>query len=562
MKHHPLLIAIALMTILLSCSRDNNPGNNAGMNSEIAPGEGEQLATGVVYHDMNENQKKDDGESGIPGVAVSNGEEVVVTDQDGRYGLPVSRDAAIFLIKPKNWMTPVNQQNLPQFYYIHKPGGSPENFRYRGVEPTGDLPGEINFPLYRREESNEFRMLVFGDPQPYSLEDIDFLAEDIVRELTGATDLAFGMTMGDIVGDSLNYFPAINQTVKQVGIPWYNVLGNHDQNFQASRDELADETFERVYGPANYAFEYGDAHFIVLDDVIHQIRDGSPAYVGGFREKQLTFVENYLKTVGKDKLVVLTMHIPFAKKGNSFRQEDQEKLFALLKDFPHTLSISAHTHVQNNWFFDQDSTNWQGSEPHHHFNVGTTSGSWWNGLKGENNIPHTMMRDGTPNGYAFITITGNDYVIDWKVAGSSPDHRMNIHVPRSVQAESDTNPLISVNFFNGSKQSQVDYKVQGSTDWKTMTRVEKIDPYYGRIHQRWNYLKELGTLDKMRSPEAPREFAVSDWDMPGPIPSSHLWETELGTDLPAGSHTVEVRVKDRYGRTFRDYQIIRVEGAK
>ena len=561
MKKHVSMLVVGLM-ILAACSPQSNNDSSSDVPSEIAPGQGEKQASGYVFHDENKNHKREDKEPGIAGVAVSNGQEVVVTDDEGHYALPVSEDAPIFVIKPNNWMTPVNEQNLPQFSYIHKPKGSPDNFRYRGVEPTGDLPGEINFPLYENNEGNEFKMLVFGDPQPYSLQDVDFLAEDIVRELTDRSDLAFGMTMGDIVGDSLNYFPAINQTVKHVGIPWYNVIGNHDHNYQAPNDKLADETFERVYGPATYAFEYGPAHFIVLDDIIHESKVGSHSYVGGFRQEQLTFVKNYLKTVGKEELVVLTMHIPFAKKGNSFRQEDQEKLFALLKEYPHTLSISAHTHVQNNWFFDQDSTNWQGSEPHHHFNVGTTSGSWWNGLKGENNIPHTMMRDGTPNGYAFITITGNDYVIDWKVAGSSPDHRMNIHVPRSVQAGSDTNPLISVNFFNGSKQSQVEYKVQGSTDWKTMTRVEKVDPYYGRIHQRWNYLKELGTLDKMRSPEAPREFAVSDWDMPRPIPSSHLWEAELGTDLPAGSHTVEVRVKDRYGRTFRDYQIIRVEGAE
>jgi len=558
MKKHLSRLGIIGMIVLAACSSHNDKDSSSAIPSELAPDQGEKQASGYVFHDQNSNKERDEGEPGIAGVAVSNGQDVVVTNEEGYYGLPVSDDAPVFVIKPRNWVTPLNEQNLPQFYYIHKPGGSPDNYRYRGVKPTGDLPGEINFPLYSHEESNEFKMLVFGDPQPYSLQDVDFLAEDIVRELTGRTDLAFGMTMGDIVGDSLNYFPAINQTVKHVGIPWYNVIGNHDHNYQAPHDKLADETFERVYGPATYAFEYGPAHFIVLDDIIHESKVGSHSYIGGFRDEQLRFVENYLKTVGKDELVVLTMHIPFAKKGESFRQEDQEKLFTLLKDFPHTLSISAHTHVQNNWFFDSDSTNWQRPEPHHHFNVGTTSGSWWNGLKGENNIPHTMMRDGTPNGYAFITITGNDYVIDWKVAGSSPDHKMNIHVPRSIQADSDTKPLISVNFFNGSKQSQVEYKIQAITDWKPMTRVEKIDPFYGRIHQRWNYLKELGTLDKMRSPEAPREFAVSDWDMPGPIPSSHLWEVELPADLPAGSHTVEVRVKDRYGRTFTDYQILRV----
>jgi len=562
MKKHLSTLGIIGIIFLAACSSQTNNGSGSGLPSEIAPDQGEKQASGYVYHDRNGNEKRDKGESGIAGVAVSNGQNVVVTNEEGHYGIPVSQDAPVFVIKPPNWMTPLNEQNLPQFYYIHKPEGSPDDYRYQGVKPTGDLPGEINFPLTRHEESNEFKMLVFGDPQPYSLQDVDFLAEDIVRELTDPTNLAFGITMGDIVGDSLNYFPAINQTVAQVGIPWYNVMGNHDQNFQAPRDEGADETFERVYGPATYAFEYGDAHFIVLDDVIHQIQDGSPSYVGGLREDQLTFLKNYLKTLSKDDLVVLTMHIPFAKKGNSFRQEDQEKLFALLKDFPHTLSIAAHTHIQRNMFFTRDSTSWKRTEPHHHYNMGTTSGSWWNGLRNENNIPHTMMRDGTPNGYAFITVTGNDYVIDWKVAGSPADHKMNIHVPRGIEAGSDANPLLSVNFFNGSEQSTLEYRVKGLSKWKEMRQVQKVDPFYGRIYQRWGRLKEWGTLDQMRSPQTSPEFSISDWDLPHPQPSSHLWEAELGTDWPVGSHTIEVRVKDRYGRTFKDHQIMRVEPAQ
>ena len=67
------------------------------------------------------NRIRDEGESGIEGVAVSNGEDIVITNGDGYYGLPVDNDAIIFCIKPSDWMTPVNVDNIPQFYYIHKP---------------------------------------------------------------------------------------------------------------------------------------------------------------------------------------------------------------------------------------------------------------------------------------------------------------------------------------------------------------------------------------------------------------------------------------------------------
>ena len=99
-----------------------------------------QYAKGYVYHDKNENLSMDNNEIGISGVYVSNGVEIVRTDKDGKYKIPVSDDAIIFVIKPRDWMTPINDLNLPQFYYIHKPNGSPSNFTFKGVDATGPLP--------------------------------------------------------------------------------------------------------------------------------------------------------------------------------------------------------------------------------------------------------------------------------------------------------------------------------------------------------------------------------------------------------------------------------------
>ena len=131
-----------------------------------------QYAKGYVYHDENENLSMDNNEIGIPDVYVSNGVEIVKTDKDGRYKIPVSDDAIIFVIKPRNWMTPINDLNLPQFYYIHKPNGSPSNITFKGVDATGPLPKNINFPLYAENGKSNFKMIVFGDPQPYSLEEV------------------------------------------------------------------------------------------------------------------------------------------------------------------------------------------------------------------------------------------------------------------------------------------------------------------------------------------------------------------------------------------------------
>ncbi len=557
MKKDYIALIIMLIALYLFCQ----PGNKLVASDfpfQIAPGENEILAEGYVFHDANENGVRDKGEKGIKGVAVSNGEDVVITNEAGYYGVPVDDDAIIFCVKPRDWMTPVNADNIPQFFYIHKPKGSPAHFKYAGVAPTGDLPQEVNFPLYPEKGKSAYKMVVFGDPQPYSLEDVDFVAEDIVQELVGQKDLEFGMTMGDIVGDDLTLFNPLNRVISKVGIPWYYVLGNHDMNFDAETDELSDETYERIYGPTTYAFVYGDVHFIVVDDVIH-IREGEKTrYVGGLREDQLIFVENYLKTVSKEDLIVLNMHIPLAQHGDWFRNQDQKRLFDMLKPFPHTLSISAHSHTQNNGFFHQDSSDWQRPLPHHHFNVGTTSGSWWNGMRDEQDIPHTMMRDGTPNGYAFISFKGTEYIIDWKVAGSPAEHRMNIYIPRGIVAGAADTVQIAVNYFMGSEQTKVEYRIKDVSDWQPMKQTLMYDPYYEKLARRWEFLKKQESAKKWK---ADPDFAKEPY--PGtPLPrkqkSTHIWTANLIKDLEAGEYVVEVRVRDRYNRTFLDFQLMRV----
>lgn len=549
----PLLLVVCLY----SC-QPSEPTVATRLPYSIKAQDGEEQARGYVFHDLNENRQKEDAEPGIAGVAVSNGTDIVHTNEDGVYELPVSNDAIVFVVKPKEWITPVNAHFLPQFYYLHKPEGYPETYRYKATEPTGELPEEINFPLYPENGSAEFKMVVFGDPQPYNIRQVDFFAEDIVTELIGRTDLEFGITMGDIVGDDLELFSPINQAVSKIGIPWYNVLGNHDINYMAPDDRMSSATYESVYGPATYAFVYGDVHFIVVDDVIHKDEAGSRSYVGGLRPDQFEFVSNYLQTVPKEDLIVLNMHIPLAQHGPSFRQSDQKKLFDLLKAFPHTLSISAHSHLQENKLFHKDSSDWQREVPHHHFNVGTTSGSWWNGMRNEEDVPHTMMRDGTPNGYSFISFKGAEYIIDWKVAGSPADHRMNIHVPRGIVANSGDTTLLTVNFFNGSEQSELSYRIKGQTDWRPMQKVSKPDPYFALLGKRWERFEKID-FKKLWNADTTVDLPPLDgWSLPKPVNSTHLWEANLGTDWPKGRHIIEVQAKDRYGRTFTAYHLMRV----
>jgi hypothetical protein len=222
-------------------------------------------AKGYVYWDENGNGLRDSVEKGLEGIRVSNGFDVVKTNADGLYSLDVSDDTILFVIKPRNWMPPLNELNLPKFYYIHKPKGSPQS-QYSGVAPTGELPASIDFPLLQQQEPDQFKVILFGDTQPRNKQEVDFMAHDIIPQIKADNvhGAAFGITLGDVVFDDLNVYGPHNEAVALLDKPWYNVLGNHDLNYDSPNDRLADETFEKTFGPAYYSFDYGPVHFVTL----------------------------------------------------------------------------------------------------------------------------------------------------------------------------------------------------------------------------------------------------------------------------------------------------------
>ncbi|HAO95199.1 MAG TPA: metallophosphoesterase, partial [Verrucomicrobiales bacterium] len=349
---HPQLFLLSLTLILLSLPTSARDTLNA---------------SGFVYDDRNRNGKRDPGEPGLPNVLVSNQREVVPTDVMGRWTLPVRDDCIFFVIKPRGWMPPVSDQQLPRFYYLHKPKGSPQS-KFPGVKPTGPLPASIDFPLTRQDEPFKFKAHFFGDTQSRNTKELDFMARDTIQELIG-TDAEFGVTLGDILFDDLSLFETHNSIVALVGVPWWNVIGNHDLNFDAPDDRTSDETFERVYGPPYHAFTWGPVNFVVLDNVMwggSKKSGGTGGYTGELGEEQLAFLENLLPHLPENELLMLMMHIPLKTSESPLTPSpERDRLFRLIEKRPYTMSISGHTHWHAHMFLDEKD-GWKGKKPHHH----------------------------------------------------------------------------------------------------------------------------------------------------------------------------------------------------
>lgn len=525
-------------------------------------------ARGVVYHDENGNRVRDRDEPGVAGVAVSNGRDVVVTDEGGRWSLQVGDNSTLFVTKPSGWAVPVDQNNLPQFYRHHAPEGSPKHLRYPGLAPTGPLPESVDFPLVRQDEPEAFTVLCFSDPQPQTSAEVGFI-RDAIAPLIG-TGAAFGITTGDIMFDDLSLLDRSNRIVAQLGIPWYNVPGNHEMNFLASGDAESLETFRRVFGPAHYSFDFGSAHFVVLDTTRYlgsnQGRDepdplGAGVYHGSIDADQLAWLAADLALVPKDRLVVFAMHIPLASvlapDSPGVNVDNRRELFELLEGRDHVFAIAGHTHTVEHFHF-HESDGYGGAETLHMHTLATVSGSWWSGPVDGAGMPISYQRDGTPRGYYLMEVDGTDVTVRFRAFGRPADHQMRIQLDSGFPRTSpgvrrdfrhgelhDTRIALSqvpatelvVNLFDGGPRSRVTAQI-GDHPPRTLERTLRLDPFVEELFQRTD-------------PDALKPWVA-------PVPSTHIWTGPLPEDLDAGTFTIHVHATDEYGEHHHETAILEV----
>jgi len=476
---------------------------------------------GMVFSDKNHNLVFDAGEKSISNVLISDGNNIVVSDQRGRWKMNGISGQQIFIIKPSGFQVPTDKSMVPQHF------------------ATATTQKDVLFPLWENEEPEQFEALFFGDTQARGLTEVNYVAHDIVEECIGSS-AAFGVALGDIVADDPELFDEVSAAIGQIGIPWYYVFGNHDHDKGALANVGADATFVKNFGPSTYAFEVGKVSFIAFNNVFYKETGG---YKGHFSNSQISFVKEYLDHVPKENLVVLMMHIPIVACDN------REELFRLIEKRPGTLSIAGHTHELGNIFIDE-SRGWKGQYPHHLFINGTVSGSWWCGLKDESGIPHATMNDGAPNGYAVIAFDGNKYNIRYKAARRPAGHQMNIYLPEEMAVSAIDTVSVLVNVFNGTSKSIVSMTIDGSGESIPLQQVKSQDPLVANMHLLSTYL-DIQAGDKKLD-------EVFGWKMDSPSLSDHFWQGLLPENLPPGTHSIKVVTTDMYGNQYQSHRIFRI----
>jgi hypothetical protein len=524
-----------------------------------------EVAHGVVFEDADGTGKRTPASKGLAGVMVSNGHDVTKTDTDGKWSLPVAPGQSLFVIKPPGYALPVETDTqLVRFAYVHQPAGTPAelNFRFAGLAPTGPLPDSIDFALHPVKESTTFNAILFTDPQPESLAEVGYIRDDVVA-LTEGVEAAFGITTGDLMFDDLSFYPRYNDIVGTIGLPWFNCPGNHDMNLEAPDNTHSRDSFKRVFGARDTAFQVGDATFILLDNVEYLGTEaakpmGGGKYRGFFNNSQLGFVRNVLANVSKEQLVVFCFHIPLrtlAGTGPGDATVNHTSFLEAISSHPNSVSFSGHTHTSEHWYFGAAESFSGGS--HHHQVLAAVSGSWWSGPFDERGIPVALQSDGAPNGFHVLAIDGAKYtttlipardpnrsqirlVLDSQLHSFGPevirDYPAGALLSGPISRAAVASTRVVANFFTGGPLSILEMAI-GRSAFAPMTKTERVDPFVTEV-----YARNVAT--------------VKPWVKPAK--SSHIWQASLPADLKRGTHRIRVRASDEYGREHTARMVLEI----
>ena len=168
------------------------------------------------------------------------------------------------------------------------------------------------------------------------------------------------------------------------------------------------------------------------------------------------------------------------------------------------------------------------------------------------------MSDGAPNGYSIVTFAGNQYKIRFKVARRPADYQMNIYTPWEVSTDRLSETPVIVNVFAGNKRTRVEMRIGTDGPWTEMKWVERKDPYYEDLRAR----EEVETLQNqlydrlhelMGKPKVQHDFTLKEATL-----SQHIWQAKLPTDIPVGTHTIDIKATDNYSQIHHGRRIIRV----
>ena len=441
---------------------------------------------------------------GISGVQVTDGVNIVLTDKNGDYVLQSNGTAEFVYI------------SVPSGYAFPEEKGIANFFRPLS---KGNSVIKNDFSLEKlKVDDRKHAFVVWADPQMKSKKDVELLMSQSVPDLQALVKsypkdlLIHGIGCGDLVWDEFELFADYKEAVGKTGIPFFNVIGNHDMDNEARTDDGSSNTFKKQFGPTYYSYNRGEIHYVVLDDVF--FLGAAKNYIGYITENQLQWLDQDLANVKPGSTIVLSTHIPTftgQQRRNGKPEEvgggtvaNRKQLYKMLA--PYKVHImSGHTHFNDNWE--------EGDIMEH--NHGTVCGAWWTG---------PICGDGTPSGYGVYEVDGTDIKWYYKSTGLPKEKQLRVYPKGKVKESPDE---ISANVWNWDNKWKVELYEDGVLKGPMEHRVA-YDPWAVELY--------LG-------PQLPKKHKFVE-----PTLNDHMFFAKPSPD----AKKITVKVTDRFGNVYEE----------
>ena len=351
----------------------------------------------------------------LSGVVVSDGLQCVRTLSDGRFYMTsnIAKTKFVWVSTPSGYLPPVSG-GIPQFYKTKA-----------SISPSAGIYDFGNYVLTPVANPNRFTLLISADPQPRKYENwnndrIAFRSldacEDLYAELKAVADgisdrQVYGICLGDIVHEDMSLMDNYAAGLATLGYPTYNAIGNHDHDPEAADDAAGAIPFENHFGPANYSFNIGGIHFVVVDNMI-MAHNGAKLDIdpnhdrGGLTDDIWTWLQSDLAFIPTSTKLMVCSHAPMFKAytggdrtGGTHPVQYGPEYGDLINNYTEVHAWAGHTHSTFNYIYPTDHRN---KRVQVHTLARSTGELWTN----------EYLSSGTPRGFTVVEVDNG--TITWK----------------------------------------------------------------------------------------------------------------------------------------------------
>ena len=305
-----------------------------------------------------------------------------------------------------------------------------------------------------------FNLIVVGDPQPQTEEQITRLEKEIIPQIATiveeykATDYPTAILLtGDVVWDTTKFLPRVKADFESLGVPVYAVIGNHDHNKRYKNDQIrAEQAYVDAWGERNQAFMLGETLFVTLDNIDYATKESYSLKVDA---DQLIWLAEVMDEYADVEHVAVCMHAPATSHRTGGFIPYAKPIIRIIGERKIDL-ITGHGHRH----FTADHT----PEIIEH-SVAQVNGNLWFA---------PICSDGTPQGVFCIEERNGEWMWHHRILGKSADEALVVYPMGRVEEHEE---YIVVKVVGWDSKWRLSWSEDGA-DMGAMEQIKILDPDY------------------------------------------------------------------------------------